>query len=107
MLYGTTATNSLSSMTKTLHCIVEQKKSAFVFLFLSHLPLVERSVLGVTLQTALLDDEAHFLEEGGRGRRGLPLEEDVDGPGDGGAELGTLAVGTVAALGVLAVCEAV
>ena len=72
-----------------------------------HSPLVERGVLCVTLQASLLDDEAHFLEEGGRGRRGLPLEEDVDGPGDGGTELGTLAVGTVAALGVLTVCEAV
>ena len=73
----------------------------------SDLPLVECCVLGVSLERPLLDDEAHLLEEGG-GRRGrLPLQQDVDRPVHGAAQRVGRAGRPGAALGVLAVGQAV
>ncbi len=71
------------------------------------IPFVESGTLNVTLKSFVLDDELHLLEEGGRhGRRLLP-EEDVDGLWHRVAELALLADGTLAALRVLAIGQAV
>ena len=71
------------------------------------LPLVEGGVLGVSLERSLLDDEAHLLEEGGGGRGRLPLQQNVDGSVHGAAQRVGGAGRTGAALGVLAVGQAV
>ena len=72
-----------------------------------HSPLVESLLLGVALQAAVLDDEPHpLVEAGGDGGR-LLAQQDVDGGGDGVAELGVLAGGVLATLGVLTVHQAV
>ena len=91
----------------TATSLVGSKKVEGLFSLFFHSPLVERSVLGVTLQTALLDDEAHFLEEGGRGRGRLPLQQDLNWPGHRLAELAAAARGRAAALGVFAIGQAV
>ena len=70
-------------------------------------PLVEGTVLGVSLERALLDDEPHLLEEGGGGGGRLALQQDVDGLGHGVAQLVGGAVPAVATLGVLAVPESI
>ena len=70
-------------------------------------PFVEGRVLGVALQGSLLDDEPHLLEEGGRGGRRLPLQQDVDRPRHGRAKLAVLAHRVVAALRVFAVDQAI
>ena len=71
------------------------------------LPFIESLLLGVALQSPVLDDEPHPLVEGcGDGRRLFP-QEDVDGSGDGVAELGVFTHGGLAALRVLAVHQAV
>ena len=70
-------------------------------------PLVEALLLGVALEAAVLDDEAHALvEAGGDGGRLLP-QQDVDGAGHGVAQLRVLARRRLAALGVLAVHQPV
>ena len=71
------------------------------------LPFVESCPLDVGLEALVLDDELHLLEEGGREGGGLLAEEDVEGLRDGVAELTLGAHGALAALGVLAVGEAV
>ena len=70
-------------------------------------PFIKCAVLGVSLERPLLYDEPHLLEEGGGGSWRLPLEEDVDGLGDGVAQLVTLTVSTGAALWVLTVSQSV
>ena len=70
-------------------------------------PLVEGTVLRVSLERALLDDEPHLLEEGGGGGGRLALQQDVDRLGHGVAQLVALAVAAAAALGVLAVPQPV
>ena len=67
------------------------------------LPLVESRPLDIALESFVLDDELHPLEERCRdGRRLLP-QQDVDGLWHCVAELAVLAHGVFAALGVLAV----
>ena len=70
-------------------------------------PFIKCAVLGVSLERPLLYDEPHLLEEGGGGSWRLPLEEDVDGLGDGVAQLVGGAVPAAATLGVLAVPESI
>ncbi len=70
-------------------------------------PLVEALPLDVALQSPVLDDELHPLEEGGGdGGRLLP-QQDVDRVRHGVAQLALGADGVLAALGILAVGEAV
>ena len=70
-------------------------------------PFIKCAVLGVSLQRSLLDDEPHLLKEGGGGGRRLSLQEDVDGLGDGVAQLVALTVAALTALRVLAVSQSV
>ena len=70
-------------------------------------PFIKCTVLGVSLQRALLYDEPHLLEERGGGCRGLSLQEDIDWLGHSVAQLVALTVSALAALGVLAVSEPV
>ena len=71
------------------------------------LPFIEALLLGVALKAPVLYDEPHPLVEGcGDGWRLFP-QEDVDGSGDGVAELGVFTHGGLAALRVLAVHQAV
>ena len=70
-------------------------------------PLVEGTVLGVSLERALLDDEPHLLEEGGGGGGRLALQQDVDGLGHGVAKLVAGAVWTLTTFRILAVSEPV
>ena len=67
------------------------------------LPFIKCTVLGVSLQRALLYDEPHLLEEGCGGCGRLALQQDVDRLGHGVAQLVALAVAAAAALGVLTV----
>ena len=71
------------------------------------LPFIKCTVLGVSLQRALLYDEPHLLEEGCGGSWRLSLQEDVDWLGNSVAQLVTLTVSALTALGVLAVSEPV
>ena len=72
-----------------------------------HSPFIEGTVLGVSLQGALLDDEPHLLEEGScRGRR-LSLEQDADRLGDRVTQLIALTIRILTALGVLAISQSI
>ena len=73
----------------------------------SKLPFIESGTLDVALKSLVLDDELHLLEEGGRHCRRLLPQEDVDGLRHRVAELALLADRAFAALGVLAVSQAV
>ena len=72
-----------------------------------HPPLIEGTVLGVSLERALLDDKPHLLKEAGCGGRRLSLEQDVDGLGHSVAQLIARTVGTLATFRILAVSEPV
>lgn len=71
------------------------------------LPLVEAGSLYVALESLVLDDELHPLEEGGRdGGRLLP-QQDVDGLGHRVAQLAVLADWVLATLGILAIRQTI
>ena len=72
-----------------------------------HPPLIEGTVLGVSLERALLDDEPHLLKEAGCGSWRLSLKQDVDGLGHGVAQLVAGAVWTLTTFRILAVSEPV
>ena len=71
------------------------------------LPFIKCTVLGVSLQRALLYDEPHLLEEGCGGCWRLSLQEDVDWLGNSVAQLVTLTVSAGATLWVLAVSQSI
>ena len=70
-------------------------------------PLVEALGGDVALHALVLDDELHPLEEGGGDRGRMLAQQDVYGLGHRVAQLAALADGALAALGILAVGQAI
>lgn len=75
--------------------------------FPANIPFVERLQSGVVLQTALVDDELHALEERGGDCWWLLPQQNVDRLGRTHAQLAEATGRILAALGVLAVHETV
>lgn len=72
-----------------------------------HLPLVKSLLTRIVLQTTVVNQELHSLEEGGRDRGRLLSEQDVDGLGRRDAQLRAATGAVRAALGIGAVHETV
>jgi hypothetical protein len=71
------------------------------------LPLVKSLLTGIVLQTTVVNQEFHSLEERGRDSGRLLPQQDVDGLGCGDAELAAATDAVGAALGIGAVDEPV
>lgn len=74
---------------------------------LGNIPLVERLLTSIVLQTTVVNQEFHSLKERSRDRGWLLPQQDIDGLGRRNAQLTAAAHAVRAALGISAIHKAV